>query len=220
MYVVVDMMRIKNRMFWSRETSRQDCRESSRIFRNDLPYNIQEDSWHSLLRSSTFSCVYDLCSPLADDRKKSRRPTTDNTSTMTPSTTALTQQPAWDSRCAGVDTLRKHHSINRCRRTVDCCIVAFVIAIFLPTHRRSRIDQPGLIFCKIADPPLVVRPTNWSRFDSRAQQRFQRLFLRKNVSIIRRFIVIIVAALQHKLTLYSPYFILHTLTECRTIKII
>ena len=33
-YVVVDMMRIKNRMFWSRETSRQNCRESSRIFKN------------------------------------------------------------------------------------------------------------------------------------------------------------------------------------------
>ena len=178
------------------------------------------DTLFSAVQPSHASTISAHLSPTTEKKADDRRPTTDNTSTMTPSTTALTQQPAWDSRCAGVDTLRKHRSINRCRRTVDCCIVAFVIAVFLPTHRRSRIDRPGLIFCKIADPPLVVRPTNWSRFDSRAQQRFQRLFLRKNVSIIRRFIVIIVAALQHKLTLYSPYFILHTLTECRTIKII
>ena len=161
-------------MFWSRETSRQEWRESLRIFRNDLPEKNQEDifySWHSLLRSSTFSCVYDLRSPLADDRKK-QETTTDNTSTMTPSTTALTQQPAWDSRCAGVDKLRKHRSINRRRRTVDCCMVSIVIAVLFVTHRCSRIDPPGLICCEKADPALVVYHTNRPRFDSRAQQCF------------------------------------------------
>ena len=84
-------------------------------------------------------------SPLADDQKK-QETTTDDTHQpwrLGPTTTALTQQPTWDSRRDFVDILRERRSINRRRRTVDCCVVAFTIAVFLLTHHAAESIDLG-----------------------------------------------------------------------------
>ena len=83
--------------------------------------------------------------------------------------TALKQQPTWASDCAVVQSTRERPSIDRRRRTVDCCMVAFVICLWFVTHRRFQIHPPGLICCKIASPSLIVYPANRLWYDSRAR---------------------------------------------------
>ena len=122
----------------------------------NLPSSVKYPGRFVSLSSLKFKLLMSTIhrSPLADDQKK-QETTTDDTHQpwrLGPTTTALTQQPTWDSRRDFVDILRERRSINRCHRTVDCCIVALVIAVFLLTHRNSWIDRFWLFCFKIAGP--------------------------------------------------------------------
>ena len=143
-------------------------------FRTSVKYprRFVTPRWHALLRSSTFSSTYDLARHLTlAPRKPSNITESIDTSTMIRSITltAPKQQPTWASDCAVVQSLREHPSIDRRRRTVDCCVVAFEFCLLFVSHRRCWIDPPGLICCKIANPALIVYPTNRLRYDSRAR---------------------------------------------------
>jgi len=114
-----------------------------------------------LIHHRKFQHLPSLATRNLDDRKNTRRRPTDDTSTMTTTSTALTQQPAWDSSCARTDTLRAPRAIDHRRRTVDCHVVASCGPIIVQ-HPNRPIT---LVCCKITNPAHIVYPTNRPRYD-------------------------------------------------------
>ena len=104
--------------------------------------------------------IYDL--PLTSRRRpttsKKRDDDTHQPWRLAPTTTALTQQPTRDSRCAGVYLPRGHCSINRRRRIDDCSAVASVITHSSGTSQRSWIHRDALVGGKILDYSLLGSP--------------------------------------------------------------
>lgn len=110
-------------------------------------------------------------SSLADDRRppKKRDDDTHQPWRLAPTTTALTQQPTRDSRCAGVYLPRGHRSINRRRRIDDCSTVAFVITHSSGTCQRCWIHRDALVGGKILDYSLLG-PRRIARGSTRGQK--------------------------------------------------
>ena len=88
---------------------------------------------HSSPQFSLLMSTHSLCPRLAPLIPHPPRPTKTRrhqTSTMMPTTTALSHQPAWDSRRDFLNILRKCRSINRRCRNDDWSTVAFTTKLF------------------------------------------------------------------------------------------
>jgi hypothetical protein len=131
LYTQVDTIKIQ--MFGTEEfvVSLTDvprrCRESSSSVKYPGTFLTPPFSAHQP------SHVYDL--PLTSRRRpKNKRRRDDGRHSqpwrVAPTTTALTQQSTPDSDRASVDLPRDLRAIDRRHRTVDCCMVAFVILYY------------------------------------------------------------------------------------------